>query len=172
MQLLGKYMSRISQHHEGVIPYYFWVINIDMLMWLMLRWYWIMMDDWDNWTLWLSWRLKIWSQYVQVITVFSKIGDGYDIIRFVDVIIIVTWKESRENIFFVIQKGTDIGVGHIDLKVVFNDNIWIYGSLGKLNIFMYGDSPGIELCKILIWADVYSRYLQIQICIGSAKVRG
>ena len=38
--------------------------------------------------------------------------------------------------------------------------------------FLYGKIPGIELCKIFIWADKNSDYIHIQVFIESAKLRG
>ena len=73
---------------------------------------------------------------------------------------------------FAIQKGTNSGTVHKDLKIVFNKNIGDYDRLVEINVFLGGQSPGIELCKLFIQANGNSGYLHNQIYIVPKKVRG
>ena len=41
-----------------------------------------------------------------------------------------------------IQKGTDSGTGHKELKIDLNQNIWRDDGLEEINIFLGGQSPG------------------------------
>ena len=54
---------------------------------------------------------------------------------------------------FVVHKVNDSETGHKDPKIVFNKNIWRDDSIGEINIFLGGKSPGIELWKLLICED-------------------
>ena len=89
--------------------------------------------------------LIIWVQSGQIIAFFNKSDDGCDSIGLVYVIIEMSRKESSEESFFYRNKVNDSGTVHKGIKIAFNKNIWRYDVLGDLNIFMDGQSPGIEL---------------------------
>ena len=69
------------------------------------------------------------------------------------------------------QKGTDSGIVHKVLNIAPNKSIERDNGLGDLNIFLGGQSPGIEICKLFVWEGGNSGYIHIKICIESTKVR-
>ena len=54
-------------------------------------------------------------------------------------------KESSEEYFFSRNKRNDSVTVHKGIKIAFNKNIWRYDVPGDINIFMDGQSPGIEI---------------------------
>ena len=80
-------------------------------------------------------------------------------------IIAITWKEYSEKILFAIQKLNGSGKVHNKIMIEFNQQIFRYYSFGEHNNFLDGQSPGIELRKLVIWEYGNSDYLCIQICI-------
>ena len=80
------------------------ILNSDRLMYLILRWCWIIFDYWNNWILGVSWRLRTWSQYVHAITDFRKFGDGCGIIWLIDAMIDMIWTEDNDQICFPDRK--------------------------------------------------------------------
>ena len=119
-----------------------------------------------------SWRLSIWVQDGQGITVFKNIGDGFDSIWLVDGIIVLSSKKYSSQILFVHHKGTDSGTRHNYFKVVFIQNIYRDDGHGYFNNVLDDKSPGIELCKLLIWEYGKRSYLCIKICTEYTKLRG
>ena len=138
------------------------VLSSLRLLYLILIWYWITMNACNNWTLGVIWRWRIWFQDERGMSVFKKFSDECNSIWLVDRMIAVSWKEYSEQILFVRQKETDSGTVNKEINMAFNQNIWIDGGLGEINIFLNDNIPRIELCKIFIWADGNSGYLRNQ----------
>ena len=105
------------------------ILNSDKLIYLILIWYWIIMDDWNNWMFGVSWRFRIWVKYGWGISVSKKFGYGCGIIWIVDGIISMSWKEDSKTICLARQKGNDSEIVKEEIRIKFNQNIWRYDLL-------------------------------------------
>ena len=71
---------------------------------------------------------------------------------------------------FYRNEGVDICTVHDWLKVIINYYMWVDNGLGYIDIFIYVNSPEVEIHKLFIWLDVNSIYICIQIFIGFSNL--
>ena len=62
-----------------------WVLSNERLIYMILRWYWSLMDAWNNGTLGMIWIWRIWVQDVWGIVVFKKLSYVFNSIWLVDI---------------------------------------------------------------------------------------